>query len=73
MKLYTVRLSFTDRREGPGTGRTIEVKASSFHTAIKVATRRFWLETSQKQHNDIRRDGLRVEIREKVLDSGTEA
>ena len=73
MKSYSARISYTDRKFGPGTDRTLDVKASSFHTAIKIATRRFWNETTQKQHNDIRRDGLRVDIREKVLDSGTEA
>jgi len=71
MKDYSVRLMHTDRKFGPGAGRTIDVKASSFHSALKYATRAFWNQSTKKQHNDIRRDGLRVEIRER-LDVGAE-
>lgn len=64
MKDYSAHLTYTDRRFGPGHGVRIRVRASSFHTAIKTATRIFWNQTDTKEHNDIRRDGLRVEIRE---------
>ena len=64
MKNYSVRISYTDRKFGPGNGSTTQVKASAFHTAIKLAVKRFWQDTTHKQHNDIRRGGLKVEIRE---------
>ncbi len=72
MKEYSVRVSYTDRKFGPGNGQTLRLKASSFHTAIKMAVKRFWWDTTHKQHNDIRRDGLRVEAREISVDKKIE-
>ena len=66
MKQYNVRLSFTDRRQGPGIGRNIPVDASSFPGAIARATREFWKGLSTKQRNDARRSGLKIEAREKA-------
>lgn len=64
MKIYDVRISYTHRRFGPGQGRTIQIHASSFHTAIKNAVKMFWNQTDTKDHNDIRRGGLRIDTRE---------
>jgi len=66
MKTYTVRLSFTDRRQGPGTGRSIKVEASSFPGAIAKAAREFWKSLNKKERNDVRRSGLKIEAQEKV-------
>jgi len=72
MKGYTVRLSFTDRKFGPGCGRMIHVNASSFHTALKKATHEFWKSLAKKQRNDVRCGGLKAEVREIQLDSSSE-
>ena len=66
MKQFQVRLSFTDRRQGPGVGRSIPVDASSFPGAIARATREFWKGLSTKQRNDARRSGVKIEAREKA-------
>ena len=71
MKLYTVRLSFTDRREGPGTGRSLPIQANHFTVAVGKACREFWKSLNTKQRNDVRRNGLKIEAREKALDSNT--
>lgn len=63
MKQYCIRVSFTDRREGPGTGRSIPVEASSLPGAIAKATREFWRGLDTKQRNDARRSGMKVEGR----------
>ena len=73
MKDYSVRLSFTDRRQGPGTGITMIVKASAIHTAMKHATRRFWDTLTHKQKRDVRRNGLRVDLREISVDKTPKA
>jgi len=73
MKAYSIRVSFTDRRLGPGTGQTIHTTASTFHTAIKNAVRIFWEHSSHKEHNDVRRDGLKIEAREIRVDKTPEA
>ncbi len=65
MKQYNVRLSFTDRRQGPGVGRSIPVDASSLPGAVAKATREFWKGLSTKQRNDARRSGMKIEAREK--------
>ncbi len=66
MKQYNVRLSFTDRRQGPGVGRSIPVDASSLPGAIAKACREFWHGLDRKQRNDARRSGLKIEAREKA-------
>jgi len=63
MTRYSVRLSFTDRREGPGTGRILTVEATSLPGAIGKAAREFWRELNTKQRNDARRDGIKIEAR----------
>jgi hypothetical protein len=63
MTTYAVRISFTDRREGPGTGRSLSVSRGSFPTAVSQAVRMFWKELDTKQRNDVRRSGLKVEAR----------
>ena len=40
--IFIVRASFTDRRQGPGTGRTIEIEATSMPAALGKAAREFW-------------------------------
>jgi hypothetical protein len=64
MKIYSVRLTFTDRKLGPGCGSTIRTTGSNPHTGIKKATRMFWDSLNSKQRRDVRRDGLKVELRE---------
>jgi len=66
MKQFQVRLSFTDRRQGPGVGRSIPVDAGSLPGAVAKATREFWRGLNTKQRNDVRRSGLKVEAREKA-------
>jgi len=66
MKQFTVRLSFTDRRQGPGVGRSIPVEASNLPGAVSKATREFWKSLTTKQRNDARRSGLKIDIREKT-------
>jgi hypothetical protein len=63
MNTYSIRLSFTDRCEGPGTGRSIPVTASSMPGAIAKAARLFWKQLNHKQRNDARRDGIKVDAR----------
>jgi len=64
MTEYSVRLTFTDRHQGPGTGRSILVEASNFPGAIAKASREFWKHLTTKERNDVRRGGLKVEARE---------
>ena len=64
MKNYAVRLSFTDRRFGPGTGRSINVEAGNPAGALGKATREFWKSLNTKQRNDARRSGLKAEAYE---------
>ena len=64
MTEYSVRLTFTDRRQGPGTGRSIQLQASNFPGAIAKASREFWKHLTTKERNDVRRSGLKVEARE---------
>jgi len=64
MTEYSVRLTFTDRRQGPGTGRSIQVQASNFPGAIAKASREFWKHLTTKNRNDIRWGGLKIEARE---------
>ena len=63
-KEYSVRLSFTDRKVGPGTGSSTRVEASSFPQAIAKAAREFWKALDTKQRNDVRRNGMKVEVQE---------
>lgn len=72
MKNYSVRLSFTDRRQGPSTGRVIPVTATNFPGAIAKATREFWKNLNTKQRNDARRSGMKIEAREIPLDIHSE-
>lgn len=52
MKRYNVRITFQDRREGPGTGRSIAVEASSVPRAVSKAVREFWVGLNRKQRFD---------------------
>ena len=61
MTTYNVRLSFVDRRLGPGTGRSLSVPGSSLPIAIGKAVRMFWRELDTKQRNDARRNGMKIE------------
>ena len=58
---HNIRLSFTDRKQGPGTGRSIAVDASSVPVAVGKAVREFWSGLDGKQRNDVRRSGLKIE------------
>jgi hypothetical protein len=73
MKAYSIRLTFTDRKFGPGQGRTINVVSGNPHTGIKKATREFWTSLSAKQRRDVRRDGLTVVLREIAVDNKPKA
>ena len=61
--VYAVRMSFTDRKEGPGSGRVITVQTSNVPRAIAQASREFWKHLTTKQRNDVRRCGLKAEAR----------
>jgi hypothetical protein len=61
MTTYNVRLSFVDRRQGPGTGRSLSVDGSNLPIAISKAVRIFWRELGRKQRNDARRGGIKIE------------
>jgi len=65
MKQFNIRLSFTDRRQGPGVGRSIPTEASSLPGAIAKAIREFWRGLNRKQRNDARRS-LKIDAHEKV-------
>lgn len=64
MKEYSVRVNYTHRRFGPGMGRTINTKGSSFKIGIARAVEQFFRTLDRKDMNDIRRSGLRLEVRE---------
>ncbi|HTQ97227.1 MAG TPA: hypothetical protein VMH89_10500 [Candidatus Acidoferrum sp.] len=61
---YVVRASFTDRRQGPGTGRTISVEATSMPVALGKAAREFWKQLGRRERNDCKRSGLSVTVLE---------
>ena len=65
MASFIVRASFTDRRQGPGTGRTLEVEATSMPVALGKAAREFWRQLGRKERNDCRTSGLNLTVREK--------
>lgn len=58
---FNLRFSFTDRKTGPGYGRSLRVEANTLPVAIGKATREFWHSLDRKQRNDVRRSGLKVE------------
>jgi hypothetical protein len=64
MKAYSVRMSFTDRKLGPGVGRTFIVRGSSLPIAMAKASKMFWKELDTKNRNDARRGGFKAEARE---------
>ena len=64
MKTFSVRLSFTDRRQGPGIGRMIPAQASNLPGAVAKAIREFWKGLDTKQRNDARRS-LKIEVHER--------
>ena len=63
MKSFSVRLSFTDRKQGPGVGRSISAEASNLPGAVAKAVREFWRDLDTKQRNDARRS-LNIEVHE---------
>lgn len=65
MKTFVVRSSFMDRRQGPGTGRTMEITATSMPGAAGKASRAFWKQLGRRERNDCRRNGLNITILEK--------
>ncbi len=65
MKTFTVRASFVDRKQGPGTGRTLEIEATNMAGATGKAARVFWTALGRRERNDCRRSGLTLVIREK--------
>jgi hypothetical protein len=64
LKSFSVRLSFTDRRQGPGVGRSITTDASNLPGAVTKAVREFWRDLDTKQRNDARRS-LKIEVLER--------
>jgi hypothetical protein len=64
LKSFSVRLSFTDRRQGPGIGRSISTDASNLPGAVAKAVREFWKDLDTKQRNDARRS-LKIEVHER--------
>lgn len=71
MTEFTIRFSYTDRKFGPGTGRTLVTQASSLPVAMGRAARIFWNSLDGKQRNDVRRDGLKTEIRQPYASDST--
>ena len=65
LKSFTVRLTFTDRRQGPGIGRAIPAQASNLPGAVSKAIREFWRGLDTKQRNDARRS-LKIEVHERT-------
>jgi hypothetical protein len=63
-KEFAVRTTFTDRKEGPGTGRTIRVVATSLPGAAGRGVREFYRGLTRKQRIDVRTSGLEVRITE---------
>ena len=64
MKTFVARCSFTDRRQGPGTGRTLEVQATSMPQAAGRVIRMFWKDLGRKERRDASQ-GLTVTVLEK--------
>ena len=64
MTVYTVRCSFQDRRQGPGTGRTLTVTATNVPAAMSKAARQMWAAMGRRERNDARRDGFSATVRE---------
>lgn len=65
-KSFNIRCSFTDRRQGPGTGRTIEASATNLPGAVGKAVREFWRSLDRKQRFDCLTSGLEIRITEKT-------
>lgn len=61
-KPYAVLCTYTHRKFGPGEGRTISVIASNVPAAASRAAREFWSNLTSKERNDVRRDGLKLEV-----------
>jgi hypothetical protein len=64
MKSFVVRASFTDRRQGPGTGRTLSIQSSNMPGAAAKAARYFWKQLGRRERNDCRRSGLTFTVLE---------
>ena len=64
MKTFTVRTSFMDRKQGPGTGRTLSIPATNMAGAAGKAARQFWSQLGRRERNDCRRSGLTLTILE---------
>lgn len=71
MKHYNVRLSFVDRRMGPGTGTSLRTGGSSINVAIARAVRMFWKTLTQKQRFDVKTSGLTIFAKEVEDDTQT--
>ena len=65
MKQFAVRCTFTDRRMGPGIGRTLQVESSNITGAIGKAVRQFWCGLNRKERFDAR-NTMKIEPREVV-------
>ena len=65
MKTFVARCHFQDRRLGPGTGRTLEIQATSVPGAIGKAGRQFWASLSRKERWDASHSGLNVTVIER--------
>lgn len=65
MKTFVARCSFTDRRQGPGTGRTLEVEATNTAGAVGKAARQFWAKLGRRERWDASRGGLCVTVTER--------
>jgi hypothetical protein len=61
-KEYSVRLTYTHRKYGPGEGRSVSVKAGNPTAALGRAAREFWSTLTHKERNDVRRGGLKAEV-----------
>ncbi len=62
MKTFNVRCSFTDRRQGPGIGRSFTKTATSLSIAVSRAVKEFWKGLDRKQRFDVLTSGLEVRV-----------
>ena len=67
MKTWSTREMYTDRREGPSTGRSILVEASSLPGAVAKGTLEYSKHADRKQRFDATKHGITVQARRVVL------
>ena len=67
MKTWSARITYTDRRDGPSTGRSILVEASNLPGAVAKGIRKFWADANRRQRFDAGKSGITVAVRRVLL------